>query len=123
MAENPELAGQRPLPRFKARFAVYYGTEQQKLMTDYAVNISTGGIFLETNRILPVDTPLFVEFMLPGSDTPIECNARVSWTNGPTELKKPLLPAGMGLQFLDLTLEELHMIRDFLGRGDLQPTW
>lgn len=110
-------------PRYKARFAVFFGTDKQKLMTDYTVNISTGGIFLETDKILPIDTPLIVEFMLPGKNTPITCNARVSWTNGPVDMKKALLPPGMGLQFLDLSLEHLHVIRDFLNKGELIPTW
>ena len=122
MSDGSEQYQHKPMTRFIARFAVFFGTEEQKLMKDYAVNISTGGIFLETNNILPVDTPLFVEFLLPGKDTPIACNARVSWTNGPIELKKALLPPGMGLQFLDLSLEDLHAIREFLDQGDLLPT-
>jgi len=109
--------------RYKARFAVFFGTDRQKLMTDYSVNMSTGGIFLETDRILPVDTPLVVEFMLPGKERPITCNVRVSWTNGPIDLKKQLLPPGMGLQFVDLPLDQLHAIRDFLNNGELIPTW
>jgi uncharacterized protein (TIGR02266 family) len=123
MSGNSDPFEHKAPTRYQARFAVFFGTDKQKLVTDYAVNISTGGIFLETDKILPVDTPLIVEFMLPGKDTTITCNARVSWTNGPIDLRKQLLPPGMGLQFLDLSLEDLHAIRNFLNKGDLMPTW
>ncbi len=62
--------------------------------------MSTGGMFIETSELLPVDTLLMVELMLPGKETPMACKARVAWTNGPHTLKKQSLPYGMGLQFL-----------------------
>ena len=123
MSDSFEQCEQPVIARFKARFAVFYGTEREQRMTDYAVNISTGGIFLETGTILPVDTPLLVEFTLPGKEIPITCNAKVSWTNGPVDIKKSILPPGMGIQFLDLSLENLRAIRDFLSKGNLLASW
>lgn len=123
MSENSDPLEQKSPSRFKARFAVFFGTDKQTLMTDYSVNISSGGIFLETDQILSIGTPLVLEFMLPSKDAPITCNARVSWTNGPVDLRKEFLPPGMGLQFLDISLGHLHAIRDFLNKGDLMPTW
>ncbi len=35
------------------------------------------------------------------------------------DLKRPLLPPVMGLQFLDLSLEDLHAIRDYLSTQTL----
>jgi uncharacterized protein (TIGR02266 family) len=110
-------------PRYRVRLAIYYGSEQQRLMTNYSVNMNTGGIFIETNKILPVDTPLIVEFMLPGKGKLITCKARVAWTNEAGDLKSPQLPVGMGLQFLDMSLENIRDIRDFLEIGELSPTW
>ncbi len=123
MPKNGPLSEQGLEPRFKVRLAIFYGQKQQRLMTDYAVNMSTGGIFIETENILPVDTPLFVEFMLPASDLLIACEARVAWTNETRDLKSSILPPGMGLQFLNLSLENIHAIRDFLNTGGLSPVW
>jgi uncharacterized protein (TIGR02266 family) len=109
--------------RSKARLIIYYGPENQSLMTDFAVNMSTGGVFIETGNVLPVDTPLILEFLLPGHDNRITCRARVAWTNEPENLRKQRLPSGMGMQFLDLSLENMHAIRQFLNKGHLVPTW
>lgn len=117
-------AEQKTMPRFKVKIAIFYGgADGQKLLTDYAVNMSTGGMFIETWNILPVDTQLTVDFNLPGNAVPISCRARVAWTNPPDEIKKPFLPPGIGLQFIDLSLESIHEIRGVLHNSELSPTW
>ncbi len=85
--------------RIKVCLTISDGPDQNKTITNYVVNMSTGGMFIETSNLLPVDTLLKVELILPGK-TPITCKARVAWTNGPNLLKKQSLPYGMGLQFL-----------------------
>ncbi len=85
--------------RIKVCLTISDGPDQNKTITNYVVNMSTGGMFIETSDLLPVDTLLKVELMLPGK-TPITCKARVAWTNGPHPLKKQSLPYGMGLEFL-----------------------
>ena len=97
--------------RYHARMAVYYGLYENMLLTDYCINISTGGMFLESSTILTMGTELIVKFKLPESDSIIIANARVAWTNDPNAIKKESLPPGMGLQFLDLSLENLRVIR------------
>ncbi len=92
-------------------------------MTDYSVNMSTGGVFIEAVKILPVDAPLIVEFTLPINSKIITCKARVAWVNEPAAPVKPALPPGMGLQFLDLSPENIHAIRNFLKKFDLEPAW
>jgi uncharacterized protein (TIGR02266 family) len=109
--------------RFKIQLAIFYGVDQQTLMSNYSVNLSTGGIFLESSAPLPVDTLLVVEFVLPINSRLIVCKARVAWVNRPEAMAKPSLPAGMGIQFLDLSLENVQVIRKFLGKFDLVPTW
>jgi uncharacterized protein (TIGR02266 family) len=89
-------------------------------MTNYTVNVSTGGVFIEADKILPVDTALLIKFKLPDDDIIITCKARVAWTNKPGELKKHSLPPGMWIQFLDLSLDNLQAIRNFLQKGDLK---
>jgi len=123
MTTNNEHHEKKEVPRYKIRLAIFHGPDQQTLMTQYSVNISTGGLFLETTRIVPVDTLLHVEFMLPGKNNPISCKAKVAWTNEPDALKKPSLPPGMGLQFLTLSLDDIHTIQDFLSNYEIVPTW
>jgi uncharacterized protein (TIGR02266 family) len=101
-------------PRYMVRIAIFNGTYQKKLLTNYSINLSTGGVFVETHNILPVNKEVIVKFNLPESDTVIISKARVAWTNDPGFLKKTTLPPGMGLQFLDLSLENMRTIRKYL---------
>src|SRR6185369_12969593 len=78
----------RANPRYLTRIAIFYGPYQKKILTDYSINLSTGGVFIESNMILPEGTELTVKFNLPISDTIITTNARVAWTNDPLLLKK-----------------------------------
>lgn len=113
----------RSNPRFIARIAVFHGPYQNEILTDYSVNMSTGGVFIESSRILPENSGITVKFKLPNSDNIIVAKAVVAWVNEPLLPKKPALPPGMGLQFLNLSLDDLHTIRAFLAEGNFQPTW
>jgi uncharacterized protein (TIGR02266 family) len=114
---------QRYEPRYKTRLAIFYGSGQRKLMTDYSVNMSTGGIFIETVSPMPVDTILFVKFTLPANGETISCKAKVAWTNEPGEIKSKDLPLGMGLQFIDISLDQIHAVRGFINKMGLEPAW
>lgn len=113
----------RNAPRFPARLKVRYGVAREKLLSDFSINVSTGGLFLETEAPLPEDTPLFLEFDLPDRIKGICCGGRVAWVNAPEAPKKPLLPAGMGIQFVELSLADMQMIREFIKTKDLDPSW
>ena len=117
---SPERKDDR---RYFTRMAVYYGLFENMLLTDYCVNISAGGMFLESSTILTIGTELIVKFKLPDSDSIIITNARVAWTNDPGAKKNASLPPGMGLQFLYLSLDNLHVIRYYLEKGNIKPTW
>ncbi len=109
-------------PRSRVRFAVFYGNDERELMTDYAVNMSSGGIFLESDRVLPVNTTLHVEFSLPVNNRRITCHSRVAWNSGSGNAKT-CRRSGMGLQFLDLPLEEMHVIRNYIAEVGLKAVW
>jgi len=123
MSDSQKLPDKVADPRYLARIAIFYGHNQNDLLTDYSLNISTGGVFIESSRIFPEDTELTVNFKFPNSDTVIVAKARVAWTNDPDSLKKATLPSGMGLHFLDLSLENMHAIRAFLDGGKFVPAW
>jgi uncharacterized protein (TIGR02266 family) len=110
-------------PRYLVRIAIFYGPYQKKILTDYCINMSTGGVFVESSMILPEDTELTVKFKLPSSDTIIIAKARVAWINDPLEFKKSSFPPGMGLQFLNLPIEDMHAIRAYLNKNKFTPTW
>ena len=112
---------ERAVKRFRARLRVRYGAMSRELL-DYSIDLSTGGLFLETTRPLLLETPLDLEFILPETDTTIRCKGRVAWVNNPKLRRKSHLPAGMGVQFLDLTLDDMNAIRNYIEIEGLEPS-
>jgi uncharacterized protein (TIGR02266 family) len=109
-------------PRIPARLEVTYGAGQQAL-SDFSVNISTGGLFLETATPLPIATDLQLVFTLPVRAQPIRCKGRVAWVNHVEMPVKPGFPSGIGVQMLDLSLDDMHAIRDFMKEQCLSASW
>lgn len=114
---------ERTAPRYTARLRVQYGPEPKTMLDEYSINVSTGGLFLETPSVLQVGTSLTLSFQLPDPARTIECHGRVAWVNHPEMIKVQALPPGMGIQFLNLSLEELEAIREFIKKGALLPSW
>ncbi|PLX78260.1 MAG: two-component system response regulator [Desulfuromonas sp.] len=110
-------------PRHYAQVRVSYGTEPQNLLTGYSINMSSGGLFIETGTLLAEDEHLTLVFRLPERDKPIICQGRVAWTNPPDKKKKKTLPPGVGVQFFDLRLDDMQSIRTYLNENDLKPSW
>jgi len=123
MLPDQESLEKGPDPRYPARITIFYGLDPEELLSDYAMNISSGGVFIEANGILPEGTVLTIKFNLPNSAVVIYTHARVAWVNDPDNIKKSSLPPGMGLQFLTLSKKDMHTIRKFLDSGDFAATW
>jgi len=112
----------RQSPRVPSRISVRYGANGEHELNDFALNLSTGGLFLEKAAPLAAGTRLTLEFPLPGRPKPVRCRARVAWVNRPERSGRSRLPAGMGVQFLDLGLDELQAIREFVKQECLSPS-
>ena len=106
---------QRDAPRVALRLNVHYGFgDEERELQEYSINVSTGGLFIETVEPLPVATPLRLEFLLPEQERPIRCVGRVAWLNAEDGQQNPRLPKGMGVQFVDISLEDMRLIRSFI---------
>lgn len=76
-----------------------------------SVNVSRGGIFVETDLGCPApDTQLRLSFALPESALRIAPTARVVWRRFETEGLRP----GMGLQFLELDRESARQLDEYV---------
>lgn len=100
--------------RFDVSFPVSFGLEPGSFLAGSSVNLSAGGLFVESRNAFPVNTKLTVDFLLPDTDIRIQCKARVAWLNCLGALVKPSLSPGMGLQFLNLTQEDEVAIKAYL---------
>jgi len=113
----------RKTPRHIARLRMHFGTNQETLLTEFSLNVSTGGVFVETENLLPIDTILALEFILPQNVETIRCNGRVAWVNRPELMVNPNLPVGMGLQFINIAINDMNAIREYIKKEALMPFW
>jgi uncharacterized protein (TIGR02266 family) len=107
--------------RLKSEMRVYYGTPPQTVLSDFSVDLSTGGLYLKTKMPLGIDDDLMLTFSLPGQEEkPVSCGARVAWVNQEENPLNPELPSGVGVQFVDLAPEDLASIASCL---DIEAIW
>ena len=71
---------------------------------EYSMNISKGGIFIETQHPAAIGTLLLIRFQSPETDKQIEAEGEVVWVN-PVDGDSP--NPGMGIQWRNLD-EETH---------------
>jgi uncharacterized protein (TIGR02266 family) len=111
--------------RFTAPLRVqYYCCEDpDRVLSSYSVDLSTGGMFIETKELLPIDSPLNIEFILPEDGRIIKCSGKVSWLNHPEAIKNQNLPTGMGLQFMNLSMDDIVALRNFIKNQVLTENW
>jgi len=114
---------EREAHRVPARLQVRYGGDGGETLTDFTVNVSTGGIFVETARPFAVGEALQASFVLPDREEPIESRSRVAWVNTAERPTTPTLPPGIGIQFLDLGEEDRAAILAFVKARLLSPLW
>lgn len=89
-------------PRIPVRMILRCGLAPLDLRAGCALDLSAGGLFVETGKLLPIGTVIHIELPLPDLEQPQRVQGRVAWVNHPEWVKKPRLPAGMGIQFLPL---------------------
>jgi type IV pilus assembly protein PilZ len=73
------------------------------------LNISQGGMFVQTPEPLPIDAQLSVVFRLPDIAQPVTAQARVAWSEQKTR-------RGVGVQFLGLRAIEVWAINQLFRR-------
>ncbi|MFN7131121.1 MAG: TIGR02266 family protein [Myxococcales bacterium] len=90
-------------------------------ITDWAVNISKGGIFINTRTPLPVGTTVRLIVSLPDAAFPFDLTGRVArvseFDNSSNEVP------GMGIEFVDVDDDKKNRIERFVDKlkKDLPP--
>ncbi len=100
--------------RFPVCFQLAFLDPKQRKHVGSCVNVDVGGMFVETEKLFPVNTSLTIEFTLPEFQDPLHCRVRVAWVNHPEWRKKNSSPCGFGLQFVEPNETMVVALRDFL---------
>jgi len=97
-------------PRELLTLKVEYA-DASELVSDYTDNISTGGTFVLTERLLPEGTEVRLVLSFPGLLKPLPVNGRVKWTRAePPEMR------GVGVAFDRTDAEGVGRLDEIVAR-------
>jgi uncharacterized protein (TIGR02266 family) len=83
-------------------------------LTDWATNISQGGLFINTRKPLPVGTEVKILVQLPGASFPFQLEGRVTRV---TEFDNHAnMVPGMGVQFTSIDEQHRAELQAFVER-------
>jgi type IV pilus assembly protein PilZ len=90
-------------------------------LTDWATNISRGGLFINTRKPLPVGTDVRILIQLPGASFPFHLAGRVTRTSEFANRANTV--PGMGIEFTEVDADERRELDAFVERlrRDLGP--
>ncbi len=103
----------RALPRIELEVKVDAASDSGT-HTGATINISAGGVFVATDKPVSVGDQLKLELTLPDSKESISLDSKVRWVRRRRVAGRRDRPAGMGLQFVNLTTETSSIIGSFL---------
>src|SRR6187549_4017412 len=113
MAEKQDKKTARRADRLQHELLVAYRTVDG-FITDWAVNISKGGLFINTRNPLAVGTTIRLIISLPDTAFPFDLSGRVMRVN---EFDNPSNQVpGMGIEFVDVDDEKRARIERFVER-------
>jgi type IV pilus assembly protein PilZ len=105
------VAAKRASPRVGIQVPVEF-VSLKELKTARSLDVSSRGMFVRTAHIYPVGEEVLVRFGLPGVGRPFRLTGKVMWCS-PTDTPQGL-PAGMGIQFLDVERQEQGTIEQYV---------
>jgi uncharacterized protein (TIGR02266 family) len=101
MSRPPPRRGGGRFPRRAIRVLVdFHGGAG--IRCEYATTLGAGGLFIETEELLPVGSPLKLRLRLPGGEAIHEIEARVAWHQKAVAGKPGIRAPGMGIEFVDV---------------------
>lgn len=98
--------------RFNVQIQVDYQTKEL-FTSNYTMNISKGGLFIQTNDPLPISSEIHLELNLPQSEVTMEVTGRVVWTFGMVKGSSQIAP-GMGIKFINFSRENKKQLEDYI---------
>jgi uncharacterized protein (TIGR02266 family) len=95
-------------PRYDRRVEVEISADGQ-LIHAVSLNVSLGGIFVETSQLLSEQTPVQVRFRVPTQPEPVEVTGEVRWI----EHGEGDRLTGMGIRFHGLRARDVWALNRF----------
>ncbi len=86
--------------------------DRQSFMTSYSTNISSGGLFIKTEKPFPNGEQFLLNLQLPDIPEPLKINCEVVWARaqGDDDRKSP----GMGVKFCEMSRKDKQILQRYL---------
>ena len=81
---------------------------QDRNFKSYILDISIGGVFIETNEKLPIGKKMTLKFSLPNHPQPFSFSGKIAWSS----------PRGFGLKFDDVSAQQSDMLKSFVSQKE-----
>ena len=87
--------------RVSRLLAISYPKTDQTIVKTYASDISSGGLFIQTDELMTEGKQFRLNLHIPGLPDPLELNCEVIWAR--KDSKENAKKAGMGVKFIDIS--------------------
>lgn len=91
--------------------------QAQRVLNMSSINVSRGGIFVDTDESLAVGAPVVCNLPYGRDESAMQLRGRVAWLR-PRSSSTPKRPGGVGIEFVDLSDEESDKLSDLVGRNE-----
>ncbi|MFC1580886.1 TIGR02266 family protein [Thermodesulfobacteriota bacterium] len=91
--------------------------DRQSFIKAYSENISSGGLFILTDKPLRKGDAFFLKLQLPEMTDPMEIKCEVAWARKQVE-DSANRPSGMGIKFMEMSDKDRSSIREYLKNKD-----
>ena len=102
----------RSEPRVKKTLSLTY-KDNMAFIRAYLGNISSGGLFVKTEKPLPHGEQFLLRLQLPDLPEPLKISCEVVWARSPSQAT-PKEPAGMGVKFIEMTQKDSDTLKQYL---------
>jgi len=100
-------ASMRENPRKQCLINTNYRIQDRNFKS-YILDVSIGGVFIETNEGFPAGKDLLLKFSLPNRSQPFTLSGKIAWSS----------PKGFGVKFDEITPIQEDMFKSFIGQKD-----
>jgi len=108
----------RRYPRVPLSLLIQYRFDTlEDFLSEYSVNISMGGMFIQTEDIREEGSLVYLQFYLRDGAKLIEGLGKVVRTNPPGSDSEDDAPIGMGVEFVNFDEESMDLIRQIVERN------
>ncbi len=114
MSVNNESIDDRKSQRIPVQLLVDYKSQNGHYLFDFCRDLGAGGVFIETQKPLPMGESVTLTFTIPDSKETLKATGKVIWVQELVPEKN--MAAGMGVQFDEFTPDQRKVLQEFIKR-------